>query len=174
MPCRRQPNNYRRPPSSTPGSIRRSMNAPLVDNDEPMMFIDDGTGNWEGTVRDPEFGSIGGGGGFQWTVRSYTSSQSLAAYDFVLCDGSAVSANCDFTVPAASSNSGKEIIVRVENHPLLYTVQLVRSGSDTFRAMDAGTGAATTLAFGGSTVTKTWQLISDGSSRWYYWQLMSS
>jgi hypothetical protein len=76
------------------------------------------------------------------------------------------SATFNITLPAASSNSGKQIWLLHLNANVAGTVNVVRSGSDVIAF--TGTAATSTsydlIGLGGRSAVI---LVSDGSSKWY-------
>lgn len=69
------------------------------------------------------------------------------------------------TIPAASTNSGKVILVKLANTTTAFnTLTLSRSGSDTFTLADGTTGVTSLVMY---TAGETYELIGDGSSVWH-------
>jgi hypothetical protein len=101
-----------------------------------------------------------------WTYGGGTTSTKTGAYTILLTDkyvfyGSTASAAATFTLPAATGNDGKEIIIKNKSAFIL-TIQ--RSGSETiFQENSTGNNAATSITLGIESSNNWVKLVSDGT-----------
>lgn len=104
-------------------------------------------------------GSSGGGG--DYTVVTYSSSDNLAVDDFALIDTTGGSVT--MTLPAATGNGGKRIIVSGKHGSWSGTLTVQRAGSDSIIFAGGATASSHVISSPGRN-----EYISDGSSKWYH------
>jgi hypothetical protein len=101
-----------------------------------------------------------------WTYGGGTTSTKTGAYTILLTDkyvfyGSTASAAATLTLPAATGNDGKEIIIKNKSAFIL-TIQ--SSGSETiFQENSTGNNAATSITLGIESSNNWVKLVSDGT-----------
>ncbi len=101
-----------------------------------------------------------------WTYGGGTTSTKTGAYTILLTDkyvfyGSTASAAATFTLPAATGNDGKEIIIKNKS---AFTLTIQRSGSETiFQETSTGNNAATSITLGIESANNWVKLVSDGT-----------
>jgi hypothetical protein len=99
-----------------------------------------------------------------WSYGSGDVQTKTAAYTILLSDkyvffGSAASAAATFTLPAAASNAGKEIIIKNKSG---FTLTVQRTGTETI-FQDNASAAATSITLGIEASNNWVKLISDGT-----------
>jgi len=101
-----------------------------------------------------------------WTYGGGTTSIQTGAYTILLTDkyvfySNSATAAATFTLPAATGNGGKEIIIKNKS---AYTLTIQRSGSETiFQESSSGNNAATSIALGIESANNWVKLVSDGT-----------
>ena len=101
-----------------------------------------------------------------WTYGGGTTSTKTGAYTILLTDkyvfyGSTASAAATFTLPAATGNDGKEIIIKNKS---AFTLTIQRSGSETiFQETSTGNNTATSITLGIESANNWVKLVSDGT-----------
>jgi hypothetical protein len=101
-----------------------------------------------------------------WTYGGGTTSIQTGAYTILLTDkyvfySSAATAVATFTLPAATGNGGKEIIIKNKS---AYTLTIQRSGSETiFQESSTGNNAATSITLGIESANNWVKVVSDGT-----------
>jgi hypothetical protein len=105
-------------------------------------------------------------GGATWSYNAGTTSTKTGAYTILLSDkyvfySSAATGIATFTLPAATSNEGKEIIIKNKS---AYTLTVQRAGSETiFQENSTGNSAATSITLGIDASNNWVKLVSDGT-----------
>jgi hypothetical protein len=99
-----------------------------------------------------------------WSYGSGDVQTKTAAYTILLSDkyvffGSAASAVATFTLPAATNNAGKEIIIKNKSG---YTLTVQRTGSETI-FQDNANAASTSITLGIEASNNWVKLVSDGT-----------
>jgi hypothetical protein len=101
-----------------------------------------------------------------WTYGAGTTSTQSGSYTITLSDkyvfySSSATGSATFTLPAAASNGGKEIIIKNKS---AYTLTIQRSGSETiFQENSTGNIAATSITLGIESSNNWVKLVSDGT-----------
>ena len=101
-----------------------------------------------------------------WTYGGGTTSIKTGAYTILLTDkyvfyGSTASAAATFTLPAATGNDGKEIIIKNKS---AFTLTIQKSGSETiFQENSTGNNAANSITLGIESSNNWVKLVSDGT-----------
>ena len=97
-----------------------------------------------------------------WSYNGGTTSSQTGAYTITLSDRYVFftgTAAATFTLPAATSNAGKEIIIKNKTS---YTLTVQRSGSETI-FQDSANTAATSITLGSEASNNWVKLVSDGT-----------
>jgi hypothetical protein len=101
-----------------------------------------------------------------WTYGGGATSTKTGAYTILLTDkyvfyGSGATAAATFTLPAATGNDGKEIIIKNKS---AYTLTIQRTGSETiFQESSTGNNAASSITLGIESANNWVKLVSDGT-----------
>jgi hypothetical protein len=105
-------------------------------------------------------------GNASWTYGGGTTSTQTGAYTILLSDkyvffGTAATAVATFTLPAATGNGGKEIIIKNKS---AYILTIQRTGSETiFQESSTGNNAASSITLGIESANNWVKLVSDGT-----------